>query len=178
MQCVDYCKAVQLLWNGQIGGWGAWVTYQSSVRPAEWISDPHHIFDALHFLLVAVAVLHGAFLRFLQRTLQRLDSVSCRPETFLQFWKLTAKICIVTHQLSQTQHTQSETDEIIDLNIESSLVCRLVSRAQLSTILFNMFLASKNQLKTFNSRTILNDRNHQTILHEFSNQPHISLILK
>lgn len=102
-------QSSSIILNGQIGGWGAWVTYQSSMRPAEWIPGPHHIFDALHFLLVAVAVLHGAFLRFLQCTLQRLDSVSCRPKTFLQFWKLTAKICIVTHQLSQTQHTQEHT---------------------------------------------------------------------
>lgn len=74
--------------------------------PAERIAGPHHILDALHFLLVAVTVLHGSFLCFLQCTLQRLNSLSCRPKTFLQFWKLTAKICIVVYQLSHTRtHT-------------------------------------------------------------------------
>lgn len=93
-QCVDHC------WICERGVCG---TYLCSMGPAEGIASPHHIFDPLHLLLVAVAVLHGSFLRLLQRTLQRLNSLSCRPKTFLQFWKLTAKICIVTHQLSHTQ---------------------------------------------------------------------------
>ena len=90
---------------------GACVTYLCSMGPAERIASPHHIFDALHFLLVAVAVLHGSLLRLLQCTLQRLNSLSCRSKTFLQLWKLTAKICIVTYQLSHT-HTHTHTNSM------------------------------------------------------------------
>lgn len=69
------------------------------------MASPHHIFDALHLLLVAVAVLHGSFLRLLQRALQGLDPFGCGPETFLQFGKLTPQVCVVTYQLSNT-HTR------------------------------------------------------------------------
>lgn len=70
-------------------------TYLCSVGTTEWVASPHDVFDALHFLLVAVAILHGSFLRLLQRALQGLDPLGCGPETFLQFWKLTSQICIV-----------------------------------------------------------------------------------
>lgn len=78
-------------------------TYLCGVRTTENTASPHHIFDTLHFLLVAMPILHGSFLRLLQRTLQGLDPFSCRPETFLQFGKLTSQVCIVTHQLSNTR---------------------------------------------------------------------------
>lgn len=78
-------------------------TYLCGVGTTESIASPHHIFDALHFLLVAMPILHGSFLRLLQRTLQGLDPFSCGPETFLQFGKLTSQVCIVTHQLSNTR---------------------------------------------------------------------------
>lgn len=78
-------------------------TYLCGVGTTESIASPHHIFDALHFLLVAMPILHGSFLRLLQRALQGLDPFSCRPETFLQFGKLTSQVCIVTYQLSNTR---------------------------------------------------------------------------
>lgn len=76
-----------------------YVTDERSMGSAEGSAGPHHIFDSLHFLLVAMAVLHGSFFCLLQRTLERLNSLGCRPKTFLQFWKLAAQICIVTYQL-------------------------------------------------------------------------------
>ncbi len=89
---------------------------------AEWIASPHHIFDALYFLLVAVAVLHGSFLRLLQRTLERLDSLSCRTKTLLQFWKLTAKICIVTYQLSHTHTHTLRINQHVNDNVINPLI--------------------------------------------------------
>lgn len=80
-----------------------WLTYLRGVGPAEGGASPHHVFDALHFLLVAVAVLHGSLLGLLQRALQRLDPVSCGPKTLLQLRQLAAKVCVVTHQLTHAR---------------------------------------------------------------------------
>lgn len=77
----------------------AHITYLSSVGPAEGIARPHHILDPLHLLLVALPVLHGSLLRLLQRPLQRLNSLGCRPKTLLQFGKFTAKVGVVAYQL-------------------------------------------------------------------------------
>lgn len=88
------------------------LTYLRGVGPAEGGADPHHVFDALHFLLVAVAVLHGALLGLLQRTLQRLDSVGRGPKTFLQLRKLAAKIRIVTHQLTHAHRKRQKAPEV------------------------------------------------------------------
>lgn len=60
---------------------------------------PHGVLDAVHLLLVAPAVHHGSLLGIPQCSLQGLNSLSSRPKTFLQLWKLTAQICIVTNQL-------------------------------------------------------------------------------
>lgn len=78
-------------------------TYLGGVGTTESGASPHHVFDALHFLLVAVPILHGSFLRLLQRALQGLDPFGCGPETFLQFGELASQVCIVTHQLSNTR---------------------------------------------------------------------------
>uniref|UniRef100_A0A3Q2WPI5 Uncharacterized protein n=1 Tax=Haplochromis burtoni TaxID=8153 RepID=A0A3Q2WPI5_HAPBU len=51
---------------------------------------PHCIFDAVNLLLVATAVHHGALFGIPQCSLQGLNSLSSRPKTFLQLWKLTA----------------------------------------------------------------------------------------
>lgn len=116
--CRSLLRAVQLFWNSRICEQGACVTYLCSMGTAEWIASPHHIFDALHFLLVAAAVLHGPFLRLLQCTLQRLNSLSCRPKAFLQLWKLTAKICIVTDQLSHTHKSTFSMPTGIDITCQ------------------------------------------------------------
>lgn len=63
------------------------------------ILAPHGIFDAIHLLLITAAVHHGAFFGVPQCSLQGLNSLSSRPKPFLQLWKLTAQICIVTNQL-------------------------------------------------------------------------------
>lgn len=60
---------------------------------------PHGVLDAVDLLLVAPTVHHGALLGIPQCSLQGLNSLSSRPKTFLQLWKLTAQICIVTNQL-------------------------------------------------------------------------------
>lgn len=60
---------------------------------------PHGILDAVDLLLVAPTVHHGALLGVSQCSLQGLNSLSSRPKTFLQLWKLTTQICIVTNQL-------------------------------------------------------------------------------
>lgn len=73
-----------------------------SVGSTERIASPHHIFNALHFLLVAVPILHGSLLRLLQGALQGLDPFGGGPQTFLQFRELTSQIRIVVYQLSNT----------------------------------------------------------------------------
>lgn len=62
---------------------------------------PHGVLDAVDLLLVAAAVHHGALLGVPQCSLQGLNSLSSRPKPFLQLWKLTAQICIVTYQLEE-----------------------------------------------------------------------------
>lgn len=64
---------------------------------------PHGVLDAVDLLLVAPAVHHGTLLGVPQCSLQGLNSLSSRPKTFLQLWKLTTQICIVTYQLEGEQ---------------------------------------------------------------------------
>ena len=66
---------------------------------AHVVLGPHGVFDPVHFLLVALAVHHGPLLGVSQCSLQGLNSLSSRPQTLLQLWKLAAQICIVTNQL-------------------------------------------------------------------------------
>lgn len=69
------------------------------------MSPPGHVlgsdglFDAVHFLLVALAIAGGVLLGFLQSRLQGLDPLSRSSKTLFQFRKLTAQVCIITHQL-------------------------------------------------------------------------------
>lgn len=60
---------------------------------------PHGVLDAVDLLLVTPTVHHSPLLCIPQCSLQGLNSLSSRPKTFLQLWKLTAQICIVTNQL-------------------------------------------------------------------------------
>lgn len=69
---------------------------------------PHGVLDAVNLLLVAPAVHHGALLGIPQCSLQGLNSLSSRPKTFLQLWKLTTQICIVTNQLEGQGGRESE----------------------------------------------------------------------
>lgn len=69
------------------------------VGASHCILGPHGVLDAVDFLLVAAAVHHGALFGVPQCSLQGLNSLSSRPKTFLQLWKLATQICIVTNQL-------------------------------------------------------------------------------
>lgn len=68
----------------------------------------HSVLDAVDFLLVAAAVHHGALFGVPQCSLQGLNSLSSRPKTFLQLWKLTTQICIVTNQLEGKKQRETE----------------------------------------------------------------------
>lgn len=69
------------------------------MRASRGVLGSHCVLDAVHLLLVAPAVHHGSFFGISQCSLQGLNSLSSRPKTFLQLWKLTTQICIVTNQL-------------------------------------------------------------------------------
>lgn len=89
---------------------------------------PHGVLDAVHLLLVAAAVHHGSLLRVPQCSLQGLNSLSSRPKTFLQLWKLTAQICIVTNQLTETRNIRGRKAEREGVNTtEKNLVLWLIS---------------------------------------------------
>uniref|UniRef100_A0A8C9RN51 Uncharacterized protein n=1 Tax=Scleropages formosus TaxID=113540 RepID=A0A8C9RN51_SCLFO len=92
----QHCDSV-LFYRGEINGWfahctaakcctfGIWrqrcITNLSSVGAPHWVLGTHHVFDALHLLLVTAPVLHSALLGLLQCTLQGLNSLSRRPKT-------------------------------------------------------------------------------------------------
>lgn len=88
------------------------LTYLGGVWPAEGGASPHHVFDALHFLLVAVAVLHGSLLGLLQRPLQGLDSLGGGAKTLLQLRKLAAEIGVVAHQLTNMHRDRKRPTEV------------------------------------------------------------------
>jgi len=52
------------------------------------------------------AIFHGTFLSFFQCIFKCLNSIHCRPQSFLKFRQLTPQVSIITHQLSQ-MHTQA-----------------------------------------------------------------------
>ena len=81
------------------GVWVPLLTNLGRVAPLAGALVPHGLLDAVHFLLVAALVLHGALLGLLQCALQGLNSLSRSPKSFFQFRKLTTQICIVTYQL-------------------------------------------------------------------------------
>lgn len=54
------------------------------VGPPGHVLGPHCLLDAIHLLLVALAVSHGVLLGLLQRALQGLDALCRGPQPFLQ----------------------------------------------------------------------------------------------
>lgn len=63
------------------------------------VLGPHGLLDAVHLLLVALAVPHGVLLGLLQRALQRLHALGRGAQALLQLGQLTAQVCIVSDQL-------------------------------------------------------------------------------
>uniref|UniRef100_A0A3B5MS57 Uncharacterized protein n=1 Tax=Xiphophorus couchianus TaxID=32473 RepID=A0A3B5MS57_9TELE len=59
------------------------------VSPPGHVLGPDGFLDAVHLLLVALAVACGVLLGLLQCRFQRLDPLSRSAKTFFQFWKLT-----------------------------------------------------------------------------------------
>uniref|UniRef100_A0A672ZMX3 Secreted protein n=1 Tax=Sphaeramia orbicularis TaxID=375764 RepID=A0A672ZMX3_9TELE len=58
------------------------------MRAPHAVLCPHGVLDAVNLLLVAASVHHGALFGVPQCSLQGLNSLSSRPKTFLQLWKL------------------------------------------------------------------------------------------
>ena len=69
------------------------------MSPPGHVLGPHGLLDAVHLLLVALAVPHGILLGLLQRALQRLHTLSRGTQALLQLGQLTAQVCIVPDQL-------------------------------------------------------------------------------
>lgn len=67
--------------------------------PSGQILLAHGLFDAIHLVLVTLAIAHCTFLGLLQGRLQGLDPLHRCPQTFLQLGQFTAQIGIVPHQL-------------------------------------------------------------------------------
>lgn len=69
------------------------------MSPPRHVLGPDGLLDAVHLLLVALAVASGVLLRLLQCRLQGLDPLSRSTKTLFQLRQLTAKVCIITNQL-------------------------------------------------------------------------------
>ena len=67
--------------------------------PPGHVLGSHSLLDAVHLLLVALAVPHGVLLGLLQRALQRLDALGRGTQALLQLGQLTAQVCVVPDQL-------------------------------------------------------------------------------
>lgn len=67
--------------------------------PPGHILGSNSLLDAIHLLLVALAVPHGVLLGLLQRALQGLDTLCRGTQPLLQLGQLTAQVCIVPDQL-------------------------------------------------------------------------------
>lgn len=67
--------------------------------PPRHVLGPDGLFDAVHFLLVALAVPHGALLGLLQGVLQGFDPLGRGPQTLLQLGQLAAEVRVVSNQL-------------------------------------------------------------------------------
>ena len=69
------------------------------------VSAPHEVplsdglLDAVDLVLVALAVAQRAFLRLLQRLLERLDALHRGAQALLQLRQLTTQVSVVAHQL-------------------------------------------------------------------------------
>lgn len=69
------------------------------VSSAGHVLGPDGLFDAVHLLLVPLAVSCCVLFGLLQCRLQSLHTFSCRTQTLLQLGQLTAQICVITHEL-------------------------------------------------------------------------------
>lgn len=69
--------------------------------PSGHVLGPHGLLDAIHLLLVALAVPHGVLLGLLQRALQRLDALRRGTQPLLQLGQFTTQVCVVPDQLGQ-----------------------------------------------------------------------------
>lgn len=69
------------------------------MSPPGHVLGPDGLLDAVHLLLVALAVTSSVLLGLLQSRLQGLDPLSRSTKTLFQFRKLTAQVCIITYQL-------------------------------------------------------------------------------
>ena len=88
------------------------LTDLGGVPPPGHVLGAHRLLDAVHLLLVALAVARGVLLGLLQRRLQGLDPLGRGAETLFQFRKLTAQVRVITHQLrDKDTHTHTHTFE-------------------------------------------------------------------
>lgn len=74
------------------------------MSPPGHVLGPDGLLDAVHLLLVAFAVAGSVLLGLLQSRLKGLDPLSRSTKALFQFWKLTAQVCIITHQLWDRSH--------------------------------------------------------------------------
>lgn len=77
------------------------------VGPPGHVLGSHGLLDAVHLLLVALAVPHGILLGLLERALQGLDALRRGTQPLLQLGQLTAQVCVVPDQLGQEGDTVS-----------------------------------------------------------------------
>lgn len=82
--------------------------------PPRHVLGPDGLFDAVHFLLVALAVPHGVLLGLLQGVLQRLDPLGRRPQALLQLGQLAAQVCVVSDQLRSRKSFEGNTRTTFD----------------------------------------------------------------
>ena len=73
--------------------------------PPGHVLGPDCLLDAVHLLLVALAVPHGVLLRLLQGVLKGFNSLGRGTQTLLQLWQLAAKICVVPNQLRAVEES-------------------------------------------------------------------------
>lgn len=75
------------------------LTNLGRVRPPGHVLGSHGLLDAVHLLLVALAVPHGVLLGLFQRALQGLDALRGGAQPLLQLGQLTAQVRVVPDQL-------------------------------------------------------------------------------
>lgn len=79
----------------------ATLTYLGRVSSPGDALRVHHLFDAVHFLLVAFAVFGRRFLGGPQGSFQSFDTFSRSSEAFLQLGQLAAEVGVVLRQLEE-----------------------------------------------------------------------------
>lgn len=84
-------------------------TYLCRVPPAHVGFGFGGILDALHLLLVELALTSRTLFGFFQGRLQGFDPLHHGAQTLLHFWDLRAKVSIVPHQLQARVKQESQT---------------------------------------------------------------------